>query len=491
MSVEGCTPKKRLSAARILCLVLVVLLAVSNILYWLLKMKVAPSLERPTDTGNHSWSKHYERQHAIGRSERFPTVEERVKLYMSNWYLPPCRNASIGKFAGKYTRSTIQTNDGNESWSWPILNISDPWESISNKSSMMIDSFVTPDRRIVLHRATIEDCARSKEEYDLQGKRFTESRVMKRWNMFSYCTEVVELMDQMDRMDRDEDGDPTPILALFGDEPWLSNSFEIPFIAKHRAASTKDYLSQVTGSNFSEESCWKEARPPLKTAYHQNIYSNKLSPILWRLNPQRHWNVLPLALRSDRPWEQKKNAAFYSGDMTGLRKGSTDLEKCLANQRCRFVLEHADSKLIDAQIAVHLGILKNNTVNGTKIVKGKVGIDFIQQYKVIICFEGNDVSSGLKWMLQSHSVVLMPPPTRTSWAMEELLEPWIHYIPMFPNGSNAEEMVQWVLDNDTEARRIAERATLFMYDMVYHPQAAIDDSKIKEEIARRYRALWH
>lgn len=75
--------------------------------------------------------------------------------------------------------------------------------------------------------------------------------------------------------------------------------------------------------------------------------------------------------------------------------------------------------------------------------------------------------------------------------MEELLEPWIHYIPMFPNGSNAEEMVQWVLDNDSEARRIAERATLFMYDMVYHPQAASDDRKIKEEIARRYRALWH
>jgi hypothetical protein len=418
-------------------------------------------------------------------------VDERVKLYMSNWYLPPCRNASIGKFSGKYTISTIQANDGNESW--PVLNISDPWYSVSNKSAMVIDSCVAADRRILLHRATIEDCARSQEKYDLQGKLFTESRVLRRWSMNSYCSEVVELMNLMDQIDRDEDCDKTPILAHFGDGAGLSNaknSFEIPFIAKHRAASTKDYLSQVTGRNFSEESCWEEARSPLKTVYHQNLYNNKLSPILWRLNPIRHWNGLPHALKNDRSWEQKKDAAFYAGDMTGSVKGKTDLEKCLSNQRCRFVLQHSDSKLIDARIA-HLGRLTNITVNGTQILKGMVGVDFIQQYKVIICFEGNDVSSGLKWMLQSHSVVLMPPPTRTSWAMEELLQPWIHYIPMNPNGSNAEERVQWALDNQKEARRIADRATLFMYDMVYHPDAAKDDRQIKMEIARRYHALWH
>jgi hypothetical protein len=47
------------------------------------------------------------------------------------------------------------------------------------------------------------------------------------------------------------------------------------------------------------------------------------------------------------------------------------------------------------------------------------------QYKVIIMLEGNDVASGLKWALLSQSVVLMPPPQHTSWAMEELLQPWV------------------------------------------------------------------
>jgi len=48
------------------------------------------------------------------------------------------------------------------------------------------------------------------------------------------------------------------------------------------------------------------------------------------------------------------------------------------------------------------------------------------KYKVVIVLEGNNVASGLKWALASNSVLVMPPPTIASWAMEELLEPWVH-----------------------------------------------------------------
>jgi hypothetical protein len=36
---------------------------------------------------------------------------------------------------------------------------------------------------------------------------------------------------------------------------------------------------------------------------------------------------------------------------------------------------------------------------------------------------------------------------------------------MFPNESNAKKMVHRVLDHEQEARKIAERATLFIYSM--------------------------
>jgi hypothetical protein len=74
--------------------------------------------------------------------------------------------------------------------------------------------------------------------------------------------------------------------------------------------------------------------------------------------------------------------------------------------------------------------------------------------------------------------------------MEELLEPWVHYIPMQPDGSNAEEMVQWVGDHDEEAHMIAERGRLFMYDLLYHPDAPAEERAVKAEIARLYHALW-
>ena len=74
--------------------------------------------------------------------------------------------------------------------------------------------------------------------------------------------------------------------------------------------------------------------------------------------------------------------------------------------------------------------------------------------------------------------------------MEELLQPWVHYIPMKEDGSNAEEMIRWVGGNDHKAWRIAERGRLIMYDLLYHPDARRDDTLVREEIARRYRALW-
>jgi hypothetical protein len=110
------------------------------------------------------------------------------------------------------------------------------------------------------------------------------------------------------------------------------------------------------------------------------------------------------------------------------------------------------------------------------------------RYKAIIMLEGNDVASGLKWSLLSQSVVMMPKPKHTSWALEELLEAWVHYIPLSDDLEDVEEKMQWILSHDDEARRISERASLWMDDLVFHPDAARDDRLVKEEILRRYAA---
>jgi hypothetical protein len=92
------------------------------------------------------------------------------------------------------------------------------------------------------------------------------------------------------------------------------------------------------------------------------------------------------------------------------------------------VYNHANSTLIDATLTSTRGRLPD-VLNGVPLVGEKVRINYLLEFKGIIMIEGNDVASGLKWALLSQSVVLMPPPKHTSWAMEELLQPWVvsHY----------------------------------------------------------------
>jgi hypothetical protein len=54
--------------------------------------------------------------------------------------------------------------------------------------------------------------------------------------------------------------------------------------------------------------------------------------------------------------------------------------------------------------------------------------------------------------------------------------------------TNVEERMQWVVDHDQEAQKISERATLWMEDLIFHPDAAEDDRIIQEEILRRYQS---
>lgn len=440
------------------------------------------------------------------RSERFPSVAQRIKIYMSNWYHPPCMNSTkLSQYI--LERRSLSFDSINLSIDWPRLTMRNPWDPDSPRN-MTFDCIITPDTKFLLDRRVVYDCARDHDIYVAEGERLSESRIKFRKNMHMYCVDSLELLDYMEHADNKTANSSTPILVLFGDNPGVfrHDPFDIPFFAKFRAATSPEYMEHVTGGNVATaaSSECRSFRKPLLPTYHHDVYHNKLSPILWKFASARHWLPLKHALKVDIPWEQKKNLAFWAGAMTGTQLRDSDepecgadescsfamdVKKCQANQRCNFVLNHVNSSLIDCGLT---GIMRlsSGTVNGTNLLKNYTLMQNAIKYKVLVSLEGNDVSSGLKWMLQSQSVVLMPPPTRTSWAMEELLEPWVHYIPMYSNGSNAEEMVQWVLDNDDEARKIAERATLFMYDMLYHPDADEDEFKVKKNIIRRYQALW-
>jgi hypothetical protein len=164
-----------------------------------------------------------------------------------------------------------------------------------------------------------------------------------------------------------------------------------------------------------------------------------------------------------------------------------DKRDCLLMHRCRLVYNTAGSSLVNA-ILVHVpGVeLGPERIGDIQLYGDALNYQQLLQYKAIIMLEGNDVSTGLKWALYSNSVVMMQPPTKTSWIMEEMLEPWVHYIPLNKNLSDVEEKMQWVIDHDEKAQVIARRGALWIKDLLLHPDTEKEDERIYDEILRRY-----
>ena len=123
----------------------------------------------------------------------------------------------------------------------------------------------------------------------------------------------------------------------------------------------------------------------------------------------------------------------------------------------------------------------------------KLGVTIQTQlrYKYLLSIEGNDVASGLKWQLLSNSVVFMTPPKTVSWAMEYLLIPWVHYIPLVDDYSDVIDKIEWAKANDREAELIAKRSTRFMKDLMDQNKQAQVKRRLIELYHERFNAVIH
>ncbi len=65
-------------------------------------------------------------------------------------------------------------------------------------------------------------------------------------------------------------------------------------------------------------------------------------------------------------------------------------------------------------------------------------------------------------MLYSNSVVLMPEPTMVSWAMEDKLVPWVHYVPLEKDFVDLEEKYEWCVKNMEKCEEIALTGKMYI-----------------------------
>ena len=424
----------------------------------------------------------------VGRSLRFPSKEERVKIYMSNWYLPPCDDYSDG-----FVRYRKATTSMSEQEGWPTYVVHESNDMISNSTKIYeIESKILPDKIFWADRGTIIDCGVRGE-----GEEIYKERIPFRSNMHMYCEDVVKLLlpahDHITWEHAQYDStvlyeENPPIMMQFGDLPHSHDYrfVSFPHFKKFRLAATPTELCGVVSHDETIKTaasyCYDNTRPRLKS-------DAPFQPIVWKLASHRHYGLLDQVAIKDKTWDEKKNMAVFRGQLTGslgYDKNASPVSNCVKLSRCRLVYNHGNSTLVNALLTSTRGRLPDS-INGVKLTTSSVTVRHLLRYKGIVMLEGNDVASGLKWALLSNSVVLMPIPKHTSWAMEERLIPWIHYVPLNDEATDVEEKMQWIIEHESDAQRISYAATLWMQDLVFHPDAAEDDRWIQEEMLKRYQ----
>lgn len=401
-----------------------------------------------------------------GRPFRFPTAEERVKIYMGNWYAPPCEGNTKAEIHYKM-RENPMTNQSEAL----LRELAGPGISEEDRRVFLLHGDIDMATLFFMQRGVIEGCDND------------------------FCMDTMKyLFPAYDRV-VDHSAAFVPTVLQFGDSDTVKsfipayNSFgfspNVPIIKKFRRSFTREAISAMSATKC--------------IAGHREVHSadvDDLQPAIWKLTARRHFGMLEEISVYDIPWSQKLNVAIFRGGMTGRHKaGLTNQEleqlsageKCEIMERCKLVVNTDSSPLVNASL---VGPQKGlpHVVNGVQIFGEKLDYSEMLRYKAIIMLEGNDISSGLKWALYSRSVVMTRKPTLTSWAMEELLMPWVHYVPLNDDLTDVEEKMQWIVDNDEEAQKIAHRGALWIKDLIFHPEASIDDRLIFEEMLRRYRA---
>lgn len=407
------------------------------------------------------------------RENRFPSVEQRVRLYMAHWYLPPCDGTpKISAMPASVLRVKNFTGFWSTTVAQSVTDVDYRLTDLRTGQNLTVSSMARPDQVFFFNDDDLFYCYKQKD-----------------WSIRFYCQDSRLTMPESDMRGvplflEFTDHSQTAVVMGEGTSKLIVKNPNIPVIKKIRKILSKAESDEVMNNTVNNSSpCQDLAKAPVHQSYRNSI--------IWLLNKNRHFKHTLDIPRYDIPWSKKVDSAIFRGELTGVQYDSklSAFENCERLPRCRLVFQNANSKLVDARVTNTFNRVPE-VLSGVNMTGPKLRRFDMLQHKGLIVLEGNDVSSGLKWSMVSNSVVLMPPPTFTSWAMEELLEPWYHFIPLLPDLSDTELKVQWMLDNQEESKRIAHRAKLWILDLYFHPNAMQDAKQINDEILHRYRLLF-
>jgi len=89
-----------------------------------------------------------------------------------------------------------------------------------------------------------------------------------------------------------------------------------------------------------------------------------------------------------------------------------------------------------------------------KTMKNIVKLEDHFKYKYILCMEGVDVSTAFGWVLLSNCIPIHPYPYIHNIWFHQDLKPYVHFVPIKPDGSDLKEIFLWCESHQEECEKI-------------------------------------
>ena len=166
------------------------------------------------------------------------------------------------------------------------------------------------------------------------------------------------------------------------------------------------------------------------------IHADNGNALIMKFNKFRHFHMPADAVRSPTSFRRWSGAATST-----IRSGHGFSTRCAT---CRSATSGRTSE-----------------VRRREYSKPFLSISQHLRYRYIVSLEGNDVATNLKWIMNSNSLCLMPPPTYETWFAESQLEANVHYVPLDPDFADLTDKVSYFEKHPAAAERIVAAANAY------------------------------
>jgi glycosyltransferase involved in cell wall biosynthesis len=170
------------------------------------------------------------------------------------------------------------------------------------------------------------------------------------------------------------------------------------------------------------------------------------------------------------PWKDRKTQVFWRGTVSGFDRPS------LREKIVKLLFNNINS---DVKFAFIGNNKEKETIDKKYIVEKRSELQEFLYYKYLLIIDGHVIASNHQWTFGSGAVPIMITHPDNNYWFKSFLIPMKHYVPIKYDLSDLEEKIEWLVNNDAKAHKIAKNAMAFSKEF-FTPES--QSSYIEREI---------